>query len=73
MSTSAQASEPDPPKPYGRRRARADAALTVMVSLAPDAAGVVLHLCKKHGISRSGAVHHLLRLGAGLAPLPPLD
>lgn len=47
--------------------------MVVMVSLAPDAAGVVMHLVKKHNITKSGAAHHLLRLGAGLAPLPPLD
>ena len=30
-------------------------------------------LVKRHGLSRSGAVHHLVRLGAGLDPLPPLN
>lgn len=73
MSKPVQTPEPDRPKPYGRRRRRVEPGLVVMVRLAPDAAGVVLHLVNQHGISRSGAAHHLLRLGAGLAPLPPLD
>ena len=73
MTDPIQAPEPDPPKPYGRRRARAEQCLTVMVSLAPDAAAAVRQLITRHGISRSGAVHHLVRLGAGLPPLPPLD
>jgi hypothetical protein len=27
---------------------------------------------ERHNLSASGAAHHLMRLGAGLAPLPPL-
>jgi hypothetical protein len=30
-------------------------------------------LLQRHNLSASGAAHHLMRLGAGLAPLPPLD
>lgn len=33
----------------------------------------VLDLKATHGISISGAAHHLMRLGAGLQPLPPLS
>jgi hypothetical protein len=44
-----------------------------MVTLRPDAATAVLKLAKKHRLSRAGAAHHLIRLGAGLKPLPPLD
>lgn len=73
MKKLAQTSDPDRPTAYGRRRARAEQCLTVMVSLAPDAAAAVRQLIATHGISRSGAVHHLVRLGAGLPPLPPLD
>ena len=47
--------------------------MTVMVALAADAAAAVQQLVAQHGLSRSGACHHLVRLGAGLAPLPPLD
>lgn len=44
-----------------------------MTCLAPDAAAAVAVLMVNHNLSRSGAIHHLVRLGAGLAPLPPLD
>jgi len=30
-------------------------------------------LRQQHGLSISGAAHHLMRLGAGLEPLPPLN
>jgi hypothetical protein len=30
-------------------------------------------LMDRHNLSASGAAHHLMRLGAGLSPLPPLD
>jgi hypothetical protein len=30
-------------------------------------------LMERHNLSASGAAHHLMRLGAGLKPLPPLD
>jgi hypothetical protein len=30
-------------------------------------------LMERHNLSASGAAHHLMRLGAGLDPLPPLD
>ena len=58
---------------YGRAQRRAEATVTVMVTLRPDAATAVLKLAKKHRLSRAGAAHHLIRLGAGLKPLPPLD
>ena len=73
MTKPVRAPSPDPSTPYGRRRARAEQCLVVMVTLAPDAAAAVRQMVKHHGISRSGAVHHLVRLGAGLPPLPPLD
>jgi len=74
MSRQPQApdSEPRPPRPYGRPQ-RSGGSLVVMVSLRSDAAAAVLALVKRHGLSRSGAVHHLVRLGAGLDPLPPLN
>jgi hypothetical protein len=43
------------------------------VTLREDAAAAVLDLVTRHRLSRSGAAHHLIRLGAGLKPLPPLD
>jgi hypothetical protein len=58
---------------YGRRQQPADGSTIVVVTLRQDAAAAVLDLVARHGISRSGAAHHLIRLGAGLKPLPPLD
>jgi hypothetical protein len=58
---------------YGRAQKRAEATLTVMVTLRSDSAGAVLKLARKHRLSRAGAAHHLIRLGAGLKPLPPLN
>ena len=45
----------------------------VTAMLRPDAAAAVFAVMREHGLSKSGAVHHLVRLGAGLSPLPPLD
>lgn len=62
------------PDPSGRtpaRRLPADrSSVAAMVTLSPDAAAAVMALAKRHGISRSLAIHQLVRLGAGL---PPLD
>lgn len=58
---------------YGQQQERAKGTLIVMVTLRPDAAAAVLDLVKRHRLSRSGAAHHLIRLGAGLPPLSPLD
>jgi hypothetical protein len=58
---------------YGKAQKRAEATVTVMVTLRSDSATAVLRLAKKHRLSRAGATHHLIRLGAGLKPLPPLD
>jgi hypothetical protein len=38
-----------------------------------DVWAVLQQLRKQHALSISGAAHHLMRLGAGLDPLPPLD
>lgn len=74
MKKANQAPKPEKPVPYGRRRTEpAQPGMTVVVALAADAAAAVQQLIDDHGLSRSGAVHHLVRLGAGLAPLPPLD
>jgi hypothetical protein len=40
-----------------------------MTVLRPDALEAVLQIMREHNLSRSGAVHHLVRLGAGLPPL----
>ena len=67
-----------PPTTYGRRvygqqQEQAQGTVVVTVTLRPDAAAAVLDLVERHGLSRSGAAHHWIRLGAGLPPLPPLD
>ena len=58
---------------YGKGQKRAEGTVVVMVSLRQDSAAAVLKLVARHNISRSGAAHHLIRLGAGLKPLRPLD
>jgi len=73
---------PDAPSPrasygrrarYGQQQARVADSVVVMVTLRPDSAAAVLDLVKLHNLSRAGAAHHLIRLGAGLPPLPPLN
>jgi hypothetical protein len=58
---------------YGKGQKRAKGTVVVMVSLRQDSAAAVLKLVDRHNISRGGAAHHLIRLGAGLKPLHPLD
>jgi hypothetical protein len=58
---------------YGKAQKRAEKTTTVAVTLRSDSAAAVLKVMNRHGISRAGAAHHLIRLGAGLKPLPPLD
>lgn len=54
------------PQAYGRRRADSVHVNTV---LRPDAMQAVLDVMRQHNLTRSGAIHHLVRLGAGLPPL----
>jgi len=42
-----------------------------MVCLRQDAFEAVQAVMAAHGLSKSGAVHHLVRLGAGLKSLIP--
>ena len=58
---------------YGKRQQPAESTVVVTVTLRSDSAAAVLDLVTRHRLSRSGAAHHLIRLGAGLSPLPPLD
>ena len=58
---------------YGKGQKPAEGTVVVVVTLRQDTAAAVLKLVKRHRLSRSGAAHHLIRLGAGLSPLPPLD
>jgi hypothetical protein len=57
---------------YGQSQERVLRTVVVTVTLRLDAAAAVLDLVERHRLSRSGAAHHLIRLGAGLPPLPPL-
>jgi hypothetical protein len=56
------------PQPYGRPKRRPPST-HVMTVLHPDALQAVTAVMTKHQLSRSGAIHHLVRLGAGLPPL----
>jgi len=57
------------PTPYGRPRRQQRPSSYVMTALRDDAMEAVSAVMLAHGLSRSGAVHHLVRLGAGLPPL----
>jgi hypothetical protein len=70
MTQQPQSSKPEPrPKPYGRAPRRRQAGRYVMTALRMDADEAVRAVMKQHNLSASGAVHHLVRLGAGLPPL----
>ena len=70
MTQQPQAPKPEPrPKPYGRAPRRRQAGRYVMTVLRMDADEAVRAVMKQHNLSASGAVHHLVRLGAGLDPL----
>ena len=70
MTQQPQSSKPEPrPKPYGRAPRRRQAGRYVMTVLRMDADEAVRAVMKQHNLSASGAVHHLVRLGAGLDPL----
>lgn len=56
------------PRPYGRAEKQRPNH-HVMTVLRPDALDAVQRVMKTHKLSRSGAIHHLVRLGAGLSPL----
>ena len=58
---------------YGKGQKRAEGTVVVMVTLRQDSAAAVMDLVARHNISRGGAAHHLIRLGAGLKPLRPLN
>jgi hypothetical protein len=60
------------PRSYGRRPATADRNY-LQACVRDDVWAAVQQLRERHNLSISGAAHHLMRLGAGLPPLPPLD
>jgi hypothetical protein len=59
------------PRPYGTGRGRGQGGHYVMTSLWTDAHMAVQAVMAEHNLSASGAVHHLVRLGAGLPTLLP--
>lgn len=59
------------PRAYGRHKATAQNR-SVMTCLKLDAWQVVEELMTREQLSASGAVHHLVRIAAGLPPLHPL-
>jgi hypothetical protein len=62
---------------YGHRQherpAAADGGHYLQSKVRGDVWAVLQQLRQQHALSISGAAHHLMRLGAGLDPLPPLD
>jgi hypothetical protein len=60
---------PTKPRDYGRAKERPSH--HVMVCLHDDALDAVRRVMREHNLSKSGAVHHLVRLGAGLSSLLP--
>jgi hypothetical protein len=54
---------------YRRRQPQQGQSSYVMTCLSPDAWQEVCKVMDGYGISASGAVHHLVRLGAKLKPL----
>ncbi len=72
-----QSSSSPRPIAYGhrlhQRPAAADTGHYLHSKVRSDVWGVLQQLGQQHGLSISGAAHHLMRLGAGLDPLPPLD
>jgi len=57
------------PRSYGRRPATVKRNY-LQVCVRDDVWAAVQQLRAQHNLSISGAAHHLMRLGAGLPPLP---
>ena len=68
MTQKPQTPEPERFRPYGRRSA-VPSGFRVMTVLRMDSHAAVRQVMRQHNLSASGAVHHLVRLGAGLDPL----
>ena len=77
--TPATDATPDAPRriAYGHRQheqsASRDQGHYLQSKVRSDVWQVLERLRHQHGLSISGAAHHLMRLGAGLDPLPPLN
>jgi hypothetical protein len=57
---------------YGERPTISQERHYLQVMVYADCHRKLRELMERHNLSASGAAHHLMRLGAGLAPLPPL-
>lgn len=58
---------------YGRPKRSGNGGFYLQACVRPDVWAVIEQLRTEHGLTISGAAHHLMRLGAGLDPLPPMN
>lgn len=58
---------------YGQPKRSGNGGYYIQTCIRPDVREVIEQLRTEHGLTVSGAAHHLMRLGAGLDPLPPLN
>ena len=58
---------------YGRQPRSGDGSRYLQACVRPDVWEAIQQLRTRHKLTVSGAAHHLMRLGAGLPPLPPFD
>ena len=65
-------SRPRRHRSYGERLTITQERHYLQVMVYADCHRKLRELMERHNLSASGAAHHLMRLGAGLAPLPPL-
>jgi len=70
MSTSHR---PRLPRRYGEQPRSVAGRHFIQTQVRTDVYLRVREVMERHNLSASGAAHHLMRLGAGLDPLPPLD
>ncbi|MFN9661655.1 MAG: hypothetical protein ACK6BC_15045 [Cyanobacteriota bacterium] len=61
------------PRGYGERPTISQERHYLQVMVYSDCHRKLRDLMDRHNLSASGAAHHLMRLGAGLSPLPPQD
>lgn len=58
---------------YGIPKRSGNGGFYLQACVRPDVWAVIEQLRTEHDLTISGAAHHLMRLGAGLDPLPPLN
>ena len=72
MSESTSSQRNRRPRSYGERPSISQDRHYVQVMVYGDCHQQLRELMERHNLSSRGAAHHLMRLGAGLDPLPPL-